>query len=232
MATTSGLWVPDTFTIHPESSPEAPRFTKHPDVANGDIVFLRLTGHAEKAGEVRPDHVERLLVGQGWETLDGGKTISHPTDTSYPGFLGFGRWIDWAKQQDELIDYVAGRGIQSATEARFWAGLSLALDLVSETYTLKKDSKKGKAGETVTSTYIMPVKFLGANLPINAANTSQSNVPTVTREELLALASTSSSHAEFMSQALTVYPALRQQSFATLFGEVANPDSIYREAKS
>lgn len=115
------------------------------DYMDGKVTLLTLVGHDENSDTM----TEKLSVGGGWVSSDGGKTITHPTKSRVDKNSMYGHWITFCKEIPELFATLVSRG--NPNIAAIWDTLILHLRATEIKFGKSLDSRER----------LMPVEFLG-----------------------------------------------------------------------
>lgn len=197
-------------------------FTTDVRIANGEVWFLQLAGQGTREDGSTFDASEKFMLPKGWLSYDGGATITHPTAHNIPAWCGFGKLLDWFREQPELVKAVAAKGVKDMKVAAAWVGEALHLNMVEETYMDKKvDPPMQK-----TSRNNMPDAYLGATTSTPAAA-----APPVTREALAEIAKAHDTHAAFYAAVTAAYPTLNADA-KDLWMDAVNPDGALWTSKA
>lgn len=128
-------------------------FQTDSNVQDGNVYMLSLEIKTED-----PDHAqvfERYTCGPDWVSVDGGKTVQHPSKSKFNRNSQMGRLIDRIIEIG-AVDVLGGRG--TPRDAGIWAGTTWYMEGV----TSKGKIRSGpNAGQDYESTKNFPTKFLG-----------------------------------------------------------------------
>lgn len=199
-----------------------------------DAMFLWLKMATDSPD--RPEHEERLSLGQGWSSDDGGETVSNDRGgvKFHRRFSDYAKWIDRAvplMKAAGAIEQFVGRGKlpgRVTHQASVWVGTRWQVGEEVETYTRKTGPKAGETGEIHRN---IPAEFLGwagEGGSNGKAKVDLSFVPGDLLEQLSAMARASASKDGFMDKVYTDLPAVREHE--GLVGKLAS-ESVYKALK-
>lgn len=126
---------------------------------NGYTLLMHWEGST--SSEDNPTFHEMIPCGDGWQSLDGGKTATHPKGKKrFVSSSVYGRIIDRCINEFKIGDLLRKRG--APTEAKVWVGLR---------FHMKREKLEFGSGLEARER-LMPVKFLGVATE-NAAQAKQ-----------------------------------------------------------
>lgn len=168
----------------------------------------------------------RFATGADWESLDGGKTVEHPSGkTKFNNQSAIGTLIARA------VELGAGPALMArgpAQHAEVWVGLKFHMK--RETYTSKFQGKEEQRER------LLPVEFLGSSGENGAPAAAAPSAPAkasmlddldpALRETLKGLKANSASHGTFVDAAMELTEVTAN---TTLVMALATPDGLYAE---
>lgn len=180
-----------------------------------------------------PEWMERLSLGQGWVSDDGGETVRNDRGSVKFNrrYSSYAKWIDAAVPlmvKGGAIDKFTSRGEPGKVthKAAVWMGTRWQVGEIVETYTIKTGDKAGQTGEMHTN---LPEEFLGwADGSSNGKVADLSFIPEALKADLTRVARASASKDGFMDKVYTDLPAVRDVE--GLVGKLAS-ESVYKALK-
>lgn len=201
-------------------------FQTDPNVGDGNIfqLYLNMGDIDLPTPDGKGEWIERFSVGPDWRSMDGGKTVQHPTKKMFNKNSQMGRLVD------RMVEIGAVDGLGSPTEGASFVGLRFHMEGVTTSGTFKQGANKGEKWE---STRNFPTKFLGKGEATVKASSNGTVAPGAkdgaawveyltafsSTDDIKAAASSAADHSAFLNACLAISGVADDNALVTALAE-------------